>query len=311
MASSTKSEVLVIRNSKARANEYNTKRWIEWGAPSLSHITMDEEDFKTTLIEALSEGYTHAWIADAAYTPSYTSFPRLLLRHIRDGATFSVFSVSRPRFVKSFYDVKFTADHDFHDKFGGLRYVELKPLVDNYDRLTYDRTFMEKEIDYVAIPCSKVSFPYSVFQLSCAEPVEIIDKGFQSIKRVYPSVRSRNMQSNILNSHKQLAEMSTSDMFFVMDADLILARELTTELFSKWEVNYTHVWYVENPINGLIYGHGGPKAFNVNAFTDIPDNVLDVTTTSAKRKLVVHKDPVGVHAFNWSAESTWRTAFRE
>jgi hypothetical protein len=158
-------------------------------------------------------------------------------------------------------------------------------------------------------------FPFSAVIIQHDEPDDLVVQLSRQAK-VYLHVDGVHVLHSgggtIKESHRKAAELSESQMMLVLDADLRLDPypECFYDLYlDEWE--YVHLWKVRNPINGLVYGHGGLKMFNrehllreaVRAGTDM--------TTTIGRGLTVHDVCVGTHAFNWSPFSTWRTAVRE
>jgi hypothetical protein len=307
MDSSLRIESLIVLVQRGQAHTYNARKWSEWGHPL--PVAMCEPDELLTVLEVKKEeGFNYIWIADSSYEPLPTGFRNYLVKKVWKNSVFTIFKVGRPTFIRAFYAEKFTASHDPHDKYGGLRYMQIDAALTEMD---YDTTCGGSEIDYLEIQASRHSFPYSVFQLSAEESQLVVVSGFESIRRFYPSVSNHYSETTILEAHRQLALKSDSNMFIVIDADCILTDGLGIESFQKWDEDYVHVWYVKNPINGLIYGHGGPKAFHKGAFLELEDETVDVTTSANRKQMIVHKEVVGVHRFNWSEEATWRTAFRE
>lgn len=298
---------MIILVQQGRAHAHNAQKWSEWGAPL--HIEMSEPlELISTLKQLKDQSFTHVWLADSSYEPLPTCFRLFLSKQIWDQSVFTIFKAARPTFVRMFYDEKLTADHDEHDKYGGLRYVQIDAAISDME---YDKTCGGVNIDYNQQMAAKLSFPYSVFHLTSHEPAIITTPTYEAVKRLYPSVQPHWSEGTILESHKALAERSDSDMFFVIDGDCLVTKSLGVESFKPWDEEYVHVWYVQNPINGLVYGHGGPKAFNRKSFVELESETVDVTTSSNRKQLIVHEDNVGYHRFNWSEEATFRTAFRE
>jgi hypothetical protein len=304
MADTTRSEVLIITNGSGLSKSANVKAWKDWASDLPTKVVSGGlEDV------APFEGFTHAWIADANYLPFASAFRSEMRKQIPVTAEYAVFSVTKPLAARHFYDEKWTTDQDKHDKFGGIRYLNTKGLASVYQT---DQTFMGREISFVSYQASRLGFPYCVFQLASNEPKIIVDENFVTVQHVYHGAHKMAFpEFNILDSHKELASRSDTDIFVVFDADFQLDTELLNDEFKPWELDSVHVWYARNPVNGLEYGHGGPKAFNRNAFTKLDDRTVDVTTNASSSRLTVHRQCVGVHAFNWSPMSTWRTAFRE
>lgn len=73
-----------------------------------------------------------------------------------------------------------------------------------------------------------------------------------------------------------------------------------------------HIWYTRNPVNDLVYGHGGPKLFPRIAQTiRKPSELPTDFTLSVGAGMVVHEQELGVHRFNTSVSATWKTAAKE
>ena len=70
------------------------------------------------------------------------------------------------------------------------------------------------------------------------------------------------------------------------------------------------VFRSKNPINGLIYGHGGIKLFSKDCFSTERLDRPDMTTTLADSYIKLNILATE-HRFNYTPYATWRTAFRE
>jgi radical SAM protein with 4Fe4S-binding SPASM domain len=115
----------------------------------------------------------------------------------------------------------------------------------------------------------------------------------------------------ILEAHKAAAELSETDMFYVVDGDAYLVDD--------WQFNFqpglydrdcVYVWHSQNPINDLTYGYGGVKLFPKNLLLEVTDWGTDLTT-SISNKLKVLDKISNVSRFNTDEFSTWRSSFRE
>jgi hypothetical protein len=126
----------------------------------------------------------------------------------------------------------------------------------------------------------------------------------------------------IYAAHKRCAEMSMTENFFVIDGDAYL--------LDGFNIGYdpsnakdvypgvpatqcTHVWRARNPYTDKVYGYGGVKMFNVGAFDSDDDDVVDMTTTVAKRGFPYYavKQVSNITQFNNSPFNAWKGAFRE
>ena len=313
MARTDRSEILIVTHNDQHLKVQNVRDWYMWGQ-SLETETLEEEKTFTAsnFQRLLDSGYTYLWTADSNYSPLKTAFRRVLANAAHEDSDYSIFKAGRPTFHRSFDYDKFTSFSDYHDMFGGLRRWDLKKTVEKIDSLLMDLGSDDVEVNYVDFVASRFTFPHAVFQLSTNEPDSVIQRNHQSVSRIYPEVMAVNLHdSTILQSHAHLSTLSPTPNFFVFDADCQITQDLMSVTLVPFDIDSVHVWHVENPINGLVYGHGGPKAFHTDAFKGLTQDTVDVTTSCNQKNLVVHEVCVGVHRFNWSAESTWRTAFRE
>ena len=125
----------------------------------------------------------------------------------------------------------------------------------------------------------------------------------------------------IYAAHKHCASLSETDHFFVVDGDAYLMDSFNIGYVPGMKEIYdsipaymcTHVWRAKNPVNGLIYGYGGVKLFVKKSFDSNDNDVVDMTTTVAKRGYPYYPvDAVSnITCFNTSPYATWRSAFRE
>ena len=112
----------------------------------------------------------------------------------------------------------------------------------------------------------------------------------------------------IHSSHRMCADQSLTDRFIVLDADCQLLDNFS---YTKLLSNLTNekkvfVFRSINPVNNLVYGHGGIKVFDRRLFED--NNAVDMTTAF---DITPVNYITNIHRFNSTAFHTWRTAFRE
>lgn len=220
------------------------------------------------------------------------------------------------------------AKGDPFDNFGGLY---LLPTLDvirlqdfyhwSYGGNTRKRLDLEKPVTdwpFTLVPTvASIRRPaYSTFVLRYDEPHFTKDllTAAHPLSIPRPLVYEYQAHSPIYESHRAIAGLSETQNFWVFDADFLpdpfLQLVQETELWEE-ETDYVHLWHARNPINGLEYGHGGPKLFNRAHFLTQEKREGPDTTLSVGKGLTVHEECVGVHKFNWSPFSTWRTALRE
>jgi len=115
---------------------------------------------------------------------------------------------------------------------------------------------------------------------------------------------------NIFESHKHIASLCDSDRFYVVDADSWIVDSFNFDKQIELKPKNVAVFRSKNPINGLIYGHGGIKLFSKDCFSAERLDKPDMTTSLADGYIKVNILATE-HRFNYSPYSTWRTAFRE
>jgi hypothetical protein len=137
------------------------------------------------------------------------------------------------------------------------------------------------------------------------------EENWQQLLKVHPAAKRIDNVQGIYNAHKAASELSTTDLFFVVDAD---AWVLDSFMFSvnADQVNSetVYVWHSLNPVNLCVYGYGGVKLFAKQMFSTAHDNIVDMTTTIAKYIKVVPEISC-VTKFNTSRYDAWRSGFRE
>lgn len=134
------------------------------------------------------------------------------------------------------------------------------------------------------------------------------DKNYSKAKEKLVTLKKLVTGTGIHDSHRTCAQQSLTNRFIVLDADceLLDSFSYTKLLESLTNENKVFVCRAINPVNDLIYGHGGIKVFDRRLFDN--NNAVDMTTAFD----IVPVDYVtNIHRFNSTAFHTWRTAFRE
>jgi len=114
----------------------------------------------------------------------------------------------------------------------------------------------------------------------------------------------------IFESHKHIASLCDGDRFYVVDADCWIVDSFNFDKQIELKPKSVAVFRAKNPINGLVYGHGGIKLFSKDCFSAERLDRPDMTTTLADHYIKLNI-LASEHRFNYSAYATWRTAFRE
>ena len=128
------------------------------------------------------------------------------------------------------------------------------------------------------------------------------------------------MQNNVLRvsgvkgihrAHISAAELATTNMFYVVDADAVINENFKfNTLLSEKETDIVHVWRSQNPVNGLAYGNGGVKLLPRELTLNLDVTSTDMTT-SISNKFKVMPTVSNITKFNTNPFNTWRSAFRE
>ena len=126
-------------------------------------------------------------------------------------------------------------------------------------------------------------------------------------KKMFPIQRVET-KTGIHDSHSHCASLSLTNRFMVMDADCELLDSFSYINLLKELTNEKKVFVCRavNPVNNLVYGHGGLKIFDRRLFGN--NKSVDMTTGFE----IVPLDYVSnIHKFNTTPFHAWRTAFRE
>ena len=155
-----------------------------------------------------------------------------------------------------------------------------------------------------------------VFFLSYNEPYA--DENYAKLKELVPNARRVNGIKGFAAAHQECALRSFTNNFYVVDSDAIIVEDFdftfTPSKYNKWwhdaQSNYICVWSSINPINDLIYGHGGVKILPKQPLLCDNKDVIDFTTGFGL-KTKVFEEISNITAFNYDEFSTFRSAFRE
>ncbi len=140
---------------------------------------------------------------------------------------------------------------------------------------------------------------------------DFADKNYETLRDRFPNAKRVNGIKGILEAHKKAAEISTTDLFYLVDADAIIEDEFDFSYRPNgYDMNSVHVWHSRNPVNDLVYGYGGVKLFPKQQLVDYAGSPIDFTTSVSKSFKVVSKVS-NITKFNTSPFATWRSAFRE
>jgi len=138
------------------------------------------------------------------------------------------------------------------------------------------------------------------------------EENWQRVLEKAPWAKRVDGVKGIFNAHKAAAELSTTDMFYVVDGDAWLVDDFNFDFQPGiFDRECTHIWRARNPINRLAYGYGGVKLFAKQVIDNATNwTTLDMSTTIGSDLKVINKIS-NITAFNTDELSTWRAAFRE
>lgn len=139
---------------------------------------------------------------------------------------------------------------------------------------------------------------------------ESADRNYELLKNRFSYVKRIHGIKGINEAHKECAKQSNSRMFWTIDGDTIVDDSWDFSFNPpRWDQDYIHLWHSRNPINDLEYGYGAVKLWPKKKVIDYTGNWLDFTTSVSGIKIV--PNTIATTAFNTSAYSTWKSAFRE
>jgi hypothetical protein len=137
-----------------------------------------------------------------------------------------------------------------------------------------------------------------------------LNENWERLLQVAPWAEAVASIGTIFESHKHIASLCQGDRFYVVDADCWIVDGFTFDKQIELKPKYVAVFRAKNPINGLVYGHGGIKLFSKDCFSAERLDRPDMTTTLADGYIKLNI-LASEHRFNYTPYATWRTAFRE
>jgi hypothetical protein len=147
---------------------------------------------------------------------------------------------------------------------------------------------------------------FDVIFISYNEPTA--EANWQRLLTKCPTAKRINGIKGILNAHKAAAELSTTSMVWIVDADAYIADEFEFKSFI-YDRNITYIWHSLNPVNGLEYGYGGVKLFPKKLLIDTKTDLIDISTSLGG--VCIINQVACETRFNIDPFNTWKSAFRE
>lgn len=155
-----------------------------------------------------------------------------------------------------------------------------------------------------------------VFFLSYNEPYA--DENFELLLERAPHARRVNGIKGFTQAHQECARRSLTGNFYVVDSDAVIVEDFdfyfTPSKYNTWwgipEAECLCLWSSINPINGLVYGHGGVKLLPKDKLLAKNPDTVDFTTGFGL-SIKTFDQISNITKFNYDEFSTWRSAFRE
>lgn len=111
------------------------------------------------------------------------------------------------------------------------------------------------------------------------------------------------------NALRRAAELSSTEWFFCFPGKLYADYNFDFNFQPNRSYDPKHyIFYAQNPLNGLVYGHQAAVCYNRQLVLETIDYGLDFTMSKPHDIMPVIS---GVAEYNSDALMTWRTAFRE
>lgn len=177
--------------------------------------------------------------------------------------------------------------------------------------LSYRFFANKKEVNILA----STPKPFDVVFISYFE--KTAEANFQDlIKHLQPNQKLYRVNGvkGIHQAHQCAAELVSSDMFWVIDADADISDNFSFNYqIAKFDSNAkrtVYVWRSINPINDLEYGYGGVKLFPTALTLNMDMSKPDMTTSISLSFKAV-EEVSNISKFNTDPFTTWRSAFRE
>ena len=195
--------------------------------------------------------------------------------------------------------------HQFENN--GIKGLYLIPYRYKFKKDNYSEFNNKKIIATSAVFYTPIN--YDIFFLSCGEP--FADQHFQLLKNRFPFARRVDGVKGIYAAHKVAAIKSTTEHFWVVDADTLVSDDFCFNFkVGPVEFDVVHIWHSKNDINDAIYGNGGIKLLPKFLFDIEHTNKIDITT-GLSDQIKILPELAGTHSISKTPYIAWRTGFRE
>lgn len=179
-----------------------------------------------------------------------------------------------------------------------------------------NRVIGKREFDYRFLTDKKewevlasTPLPYDVVFISYQE--SNATENYNKLLEKCPTAKRVHGVKGIQQAHIEAAKLVTTAMFWVVDADAVIADDFEFNYqVAKHNQDTVHVWKSRNPINNLEYGYGGVKLLPTSLTLKMNVSKPDMTT-SISPKFNAMPTVSNLTAFNTDPFNTWKSAFRE
>jgi hypothetical protein len=167
--------------------------------------------------------------------------------------------------------------------------------------------FVDKKI----IATADLTFSkYDVFFIKYDE--NNADKNLRYLLEKRSDVKVISGVTGIFNAHLEAAKQSTTDFFWVVDADATVIDAFDFDYHvPDWDFDVVHIWKSINPINFLEYGYGAVKLIPAHLILNADEETAVDVTTSIGAKIKIINEISNINNFATSPLNAWRSAFRE
>lgn len=153
---------------------------------------------------------------------------------------------------------------------------------------------------------------FEIFFFSCGESYS--EKHFLDLEKKCPQVKRIMNFNSTVAAWTHAAEVCKTSHFFSVDADNIVSPDFswTVPDFLNDDPRI-HVWRCQNPVNGLVYGHGAIKLWSVKNILSQKNKStwIDFTCQLSTYGFKIQPELASVAHFNSCNEETFKSAYKE
>jgi hypothetical protein len=156
---------------------------------------------------------------------------------------------------------------------------------------------------------SSATDPFDVFMIAYDEPDAAAN--FARLQTVRPAARLIAGVTGIRAAYRACADVAQTPFFFAVDGDNFMLDGFDFGLTFQPKPYETCIWHARNPVNGLVYAHGGIKLYSTEVLRrSSRGQSIDIVTSWAPVTRYLTQ-VASEHRYNSGPFTTWRTAFRE